>query len=109
MDRLTYKMSNHTKDNLISKGFKYNRYLSDILEETYTYRFPLILYKNSPTIDCAVSVSTISGIVNINVINTSTKDLYPAYYNREYGNSEIIKVIDNKIANKLKRLGIKKI
>lgn len=106
MDRVTYTMKNHSKKFLLDKGFRYNRILSDSSEDIYTYRFPLVLYNKTSTIECEISVSIITGIVNINVINSSTKELYASYYNREYGNFEIIRLIDTKISKKIKELGI---
>ena len=108
MDRLTYIMSNYSKKFLLDNGFRFNRNLSDSTEEIYTYRFPLISYNKIATIECEISVSATTGMVNINVINSSTRELYASYYNREYGNCEIIKLMDIKINKKLKGLGIKK-
>lgn len=109
MDRLTYTMANHSKKFLQDSGFRFNRNLSDSTEEIYTYRFPLISYNKVTTIECEISVSITTGMVNINVINSNTRELYASYYNREYGNYEIIKLMDIKIKNKLKELGIKNI
>ena len=106
MDGLAYKIKDCSKQYLQSKGFRYNRILSDSSEDIYTYRFPLVLYNKTSTIECEISVSIITGIVNINVINSSTKELYASYYNREYGNFEIIRLIDTKISKKMKELGI---
>ena len=109
MGRVTYTISNYSKKFLLDNGFKFNQNLSDSTEEIYTYRFPLISYNKIATIECEISVSTVTGIVNVNVLNGSTRDLYASYYDREYGNCEIIKLIDVKINNKLKKLGIEKI
>lgn len=107
MDRLTYTMANHSKKFLQDNGFRFNRNLSDSTEEIFTYRFPLVSYKRTVTVECEISVSVNTGITNISVINTNTKDLYCAYYNREYGRSEVVKNIDIQISKKLKGLGIK--
>lgn len=106
MDRLTYIMSNHSKKFLLDNGFRFNRNLSDSTEEIYTYRFPVVSYKKSTVIECEISVSVNTGITTVSVINTSTKDLYCAYYNREYGRSEVVKSIDTHVNKKLKGLGI---
>lgn len=106
MDRITYKMKDYSKQHLQSKGFRYNRTLSDSSEEIYTYRFSLISYNKTTTIECEISVSITTGMVNINVINSSTRELYASYYNREYGNFEIVKLMDTKISKKIKELGI---
>ena len=109
MDRIIYKIQNYSKSYLQSIGFKYNPYLSDYADEIYTYRFPLISYHKTTTISCEIAISTVTGIVNVNVLNGSTRDLYASYYDREYGNYEIIKLIDIKINNKLKELGIEQL
>ena len=106
MDRITYIMSNHSKKFLLDNGFRFNRNLSDSTEEIYTYRFPVVSYKKSTVIECEISVSVNTGITTVSVINTSTKDLYCAYYNREYGRSEVVKSIDTHVNKKLKGLGI---
>ena len=109
MDRVTYTMKNHSKKFLSDNGFRFNRSLSDSTEEIYTYKFPVVSYNKTVTIECEISVSVTTGILNINVINSNTRELYASYYNREYGDYEIIKVIDMKIKKKMNELGIEKI
>ena len=108
MDRVTYKMKNYSKKFLQDNGFRFNRNISDATEEIYTYRLPLISYNKVTTIECEIHVSATSGMVNINVINSSTRELYASYYNREYGNYEIVRLMDIKINKKIKELGIEK-
>lgn len=108
MDRVIYEIQNYSKEYLIGHGFKYSRYLSDLGDDIYTYKFPLITYNKMATIECEIAVSATTGMININVYNAGTKELYASYYNREYGNCEIIKLMDIKINKKLKGLGIKK-
>lgn len=108
MDRVTYIISNYSKKFLQDNGFRFNRNISDATEEIYTYRLPLISYNKVTTIECEIHVSATSGMVNINVINSSTRELYASYYNREYGDYEIMKFIDNKINRKIEELGIEK-
>lgn len=109
MDRIIYKIQDYSKSYLQNHGFKYSPYLSDYVDEIYTYRFPLISYNKVITISCEIAISTVTGIVNVNVLNGNTRDLYASYYDREYGNYEIIKLIDIKINNKLKELGIEQL
>lgn len=109
MDRVIYGIQDYSKEYLIGHGFKYSRYLSDLGDDIYTYKFPLITYNKMTMIESEIAVSTITGIVNVNVLNCTTKDLYASYYDREYGNYEIIKLMDIKINRKLKELGIEKI
>lgn len=109
MDKIIYKMNNITTTFLINKGFKYSKYLSDTIDDIYAYKFPLITYKKSVTIECEIAVSTMTGIVNVNVYNAGTKELYVPYYDREFGSYRIIRTIDQKIEKKLKELGIEDI
>lgn len=109
MDRITYKIDNLSKDSLISKGFKYNRNLYEPSDEVYTYRFPLMFYNKIVVIECIINVFIETGLVNISVINSNTRELYAPFYDREYGEYYNIKIIDNKLNKKLKELGIKKI
>ena len=109
MDRVIYKIQDYSKSYLQNHGFKYSSYLSDYVDEIYTYRFPLISYNKVVTISCEIAISTTTGMVNVNVLNGNTRELYASYYDREYGNYEIIKLIDIKINNKLKELGIEQL
>ncbi len=109
MGCITYKMNNYSKEFLQKNRFRYNSYLSDYGDEVYTYRFPVISYSKTATIECEIAVSTTTGVVNANVYNTGTRELYASYYNREFGKYEIIKYIDTKIDRKLKELGIEKL
>lgn len=106
MGSITYKMNNYSKEFLQKHKFRYNSYLSDYGDEIYTYKFPVISYNKTATIECEISVSTITGIVNVNVYNAGTKELYASYYNHDFGRCEIIKSIDIKINQKLRELGI---
>ena len=109
MGNITYKIKDYSKEFLQKQKFKYNSYLSDYDDEIYTYKFPLISYKKITTVECEISVSIMTGVVNVNVYIAGTRELYTSYYNREYGKYEIMKSIDSKINNKLKELGIEKV
>lgn len=108
MGCIAYKMNNYSKEFLQQNKFRYNSYLSDYGDEIYTYKFPVISYNKTATIECEIAVSTTTGIVNVNVYNAGTRELYASYYNREFGRYEIIKSIDMKINQKLRELGIEK-
>lgn len=108
MGCITYKMNNYSKEFLQKHKFRYSNYLSDYDDEIYTYKFPVISYNKTTTIECEIAVSTITGIANVNVYNAGTRELYVSYYNRGFGNCEIINFIDMKIDKKLKELGIEK-
>lgn len=109
MASVTYKINNYSKEFLQRHKFRYSNYLSEYGDEIYTYRFPLVTYNKTATIECEIAVSIINGFVNLNIYNASTKELYASYYDREFGNCELLKSIDMKIDNKLKELGIVKI
>jgi hypothetical protein len=49
-----------------------------------------------------------TGVVNVNIYNAGTRELYSSYYNCEYGKCKLLKSIDLKIDKKLKELGIEK-
>ncbi len=108
MECITYKMNNYSNEFLQKNKFRYNSYLSDYGDEVYTYKFPLVSYSKTATIECEIAVSVMTGAVNVNVYNAGTRELYAQYYNREYGKYEILKSIDSKINNKLEELGIEK-
>ncbi len=109
MGCIEYKIKNYSKEFLLKNRFRYSSYLSDYGDEVYTYQFPVCSYNKAITIECEIAVSTMTGIVNVNVYNAGTKELYSSYYNREYGNCSLIESIDLKINNKLKELGIEKL
>lgn len=109
MGYITYKMNDYSKAFLQKHKFKYSSYLSGYGDEVYAYKFPVVSYNRVTTIECEISVSTITGVININIYNANTKDLYSAYYNREFGNCKLVKSIDLEINKKLKELGIEKI
>lgn len=109
MESITYKISNYSKEFLQNHRFRYNSYLSEYGDEIYTYKFPVVTYNKSTTIECEINVSIISGAVNVNVYSVGTKELYAPYYNREFGYYKLLKSIDSKIENKLKELSIEKV
>lgn len=109
MGQIIYKMKNYSKEFLQKHKFTYCRYLSEYGDEIYVYKFPLIYYDKITTIECEISVSTMTGVVNVNVYKAGTRELYSSYYNREFGKCEFLKSIDIKIGSKLKELRIEKI
>ena len=109
MESVTYRIKDYSKQFLQKHKFRYSSYLSEYGDEVYTYKFPLISYNKTTTIECEISVSTMTGITNVNVYNAGTRELYASYYDREFGKCEILKSIDIKIEKKLKDLGIEKV
>ena len=96
-----------TKDDLYSKGFHYNKMMSDDVTDCYSLRFPVHRYKKSITLECELIVELQTGNVIINVFNYGTNDIYAPYYNREYGNYPILDTIDAVIKAQFKKLGVK--
>lgn len=109
MANVTYRIKDYSKEFLQKYKFKYSSYLSEYNDEVYTYKFPLNTYNKITTIECEIAVSVTTGVVNLNVYNAGTKELYASYYDREFGNCELLKSIDMKIDKKLKELGIEKV
>ncbi len=105
---VVYKIKDYSKEFLKKHKFRYCSHLSECIDDIYTYKFPVVNYKKITTIECEISVSTMTGVVNVNVYNAGTMELYPSYYDRKYGNCKFIKSIDLKIDKKLKELGIEK-
>lgn len=99
-----------TKDQLLSKGFKFSRTFSDNENEVYTYRFPVYKYNKMTVLECELRVVLSEDKVDINVYNYNTNDKYAPFYYCEYGNyNQMLKIINDKIEYMLKRLGIKEI
>ena len=109
MASVTYKIRDYSKEFLQKHKFRYSSFLSEYGDEVYTYKFPLITYCKTTTIECEIAVSVTTGVVNLNVYNAGTKELYASYYDREFGNCELLKSIGMKIDKKLKELGIEKV
>jgi len=109
MGCIEYKIKNYSKEFLLKNRFRYSSYLSDYGDEVYTYKFPVCSYNKAVTIECEIAVSITTGVVNVNVYNAGTKELYVSYYNRSFGKYELIKSIEMKIDRKLKELGIEKL
>lgn len=109
MENAQYIIKDYTKNFLQKNRFRYSHYLSDYCDEIYSYKFPLLSHNKAATLECEISVSANTGIVNVNVYKAGTKELYPAYYNRYFGRYIIMKILDKKIGKKLKELGIEEI
>ena len=104
-----YKLNNHSKEDLKSLGFYYSSLLSDSELQIYTYKFPVLKYKNKTVLECELSIDTTYGEVKINVYDMK-HELYIPFYHIECGNyDEILSKINKKIKSKLTKLGIKKV
>lgn len=87
---------------LKTKGFRY-----DMQYQNYTYEFPVYKYKRKPFVICKVFISEEDKSVRFNVYNVNG-NLYTAYYNREYGRSLLIKLIEKNIEKEFRKLGFKR-
>lgn len=104
-----YIKRNVTKEWLAKNNFKYNNVLSDEENEVYAYRFPV--HKNGffTVLECEIAICFNSGEVNVDVFEYGTRDRYAPFYYVEYGNYDVmLKSINDKIENELKKLRIKK-
>ena len=97
-----------TKDDLYSKGFHYNKMMSDDVTDCYSLRFPVHRYKKTIVLECEIIVELQTGRVITNVFNYGTNDIYAPYYNNEYGNHfSLLDSINTAIKAQFKKLGIK--
>lgn len=83
-------------------GFHYDFELED-----YTYEFPVYKINNKASIVCKLGIDKETNKVWLNVYDING-NLYSSYYNRTYGISKIISIIDKNIQKELNRLGAKK-
>ena len=98
-----------TKDWLYKNEFRYNRRYSGKEDSVYTYRFPLMKYKNSKlsSVECELFIYYPEGKVLINVYHYGTRDKYFPFYSNDYGKwDKVLGGIYKKINGKLKELGI---
>lgn len=82
-------------------GFKYDYIIKD-----YIYQFPVYKsQKKEPLIVCKLGVDEETKRVFFNVCNVDGT-LYTPYYNREYGKSKVVEIIDKNLRKELKKLGV---
>lgn len=96
-----------TKDELYSKGFHYNKLMSDDVTDYYSLRFPVLKYKKMTTLECELTVELQTGAVVLNVFNYGTNDIYVPYYNNQYGQYETLDIINAAIKTQMKKFGAK--
>ena len=96
----TYKLK-ATPQELISKWFKYSNY-----NQSYSYDFPVYKYKRKPLIICKMLIYEDEDNVNFTIVGTNG-NLYAPYYNRDFGQNEIVDIIDKNIKKEFNKLGIK--
>lgn len=100
MKRYTLELSYKQQKNL---GFRYDSKL-----EEYVYEFPVYPYKGRPSIVCKLGINEDTNEVWWNICDT-IGHTYSAYYNRDYGKSKIIPIIDRNIEKELKKIGAKEV
>ena len=82
-------------------GFKYDFYLQE-----YILEFPVFKYGRKPTIICKLWINEENFEVTTNVYDENGR-LYPSYYNRQYGKSKVVEIIDKNIERVIKKLKTK--
>lgn len=90
MGQVIYKMKNYSKNFLQKYRFRYSSYLSEYDDEVYTYKFPVLYSIKVPVIECEISVSTLTGVANVNVYKAGKKNYI---HHITIKNMEIIKVL----------------
>lgn len=89
----------------ISKGFKYDKRMSDDESTCYYYRFPVYRYNSSNVIEAEFLLDIDYMTIVINVYESSSRGLYAPYYYYEYGNYDgIMEIINNNINKEIKKL-----
>ena len=104
---MQYKLKT-TKDDLYSKGFHYNKLMS---EETdiYSMRFSVHKYRKITILECELSVELQTGDITINVFYYGTNEIYTPFYNHEYGIYSILDSINKAVEDQLKKIGAKEV
>lgn len=94
----TSKFLNLSPQQMKELGFKYDFQLQD-----YIYEFPVYKYKNIPSIICKLGIDEDTHKIWLNVYDANG-GLYTSYYDREYGKSNIVSIIDKNIEKEIKKL-----
>lgn len=82
-------------------GFKYDFELQD-----YIYKFPVYLSKKKEVlVFCKLGVDEETKQIYFNVTNKDGT-LYAPFYDRQYGKSMVVEVIDKNIKKEFKKLGV---
>lgn len=92
---------NITPEKMKELGFKYDFELQD-----YIYKFPVYLSKKKePLVFCKLGIDEDTKQVYFNICNVDGT-LYTPYYNRDYGKSKVVEVIDKNVSKEFKKLGV---
>ena len=84
-------------------GFRY-----DHNSEDYTYEFPVYRSHGKTVLYCKIGIEEGTKLVWFNVYDNN-RQLYTPYYNRTYGRSNVITIIDSNISKELLRLGAEEV
>ena len=104
---MQYKLKT-TKEDLYSKGFHYNKLMSEETE-FYSMRFPVHKYKKITILECEVAVELQTGNITINVFYHGTNEIYTPFYNPEYGIYAILDSVNMAVKDQLKKIGAKEV
>lgn len=82
-------------------GFKYDYEIQD-----YIYKFPVYLSKKKePLVFCKLGVDEETKRIYFNICNIDGT-LYTPFYDRRYGKSNVVEVVDKNIKKEFKKLGV---
>lgn len=104
-----YVIPDVDKRKLKKLGFKKNEKISNVDNEFYCLRFPLLQYLKSTTVEGEIIINLSDGSVRLNAYSYGTNSYYPPFYQTEYNEvySIIMEDINQKFAEKFKEIGIK--
>lgn len=104
-----YRVKDVDKERLKSFGFYYDKTISNIESDYYSYKFPVYKYENIALIYAVLSIDTKDGSVLVNVYKANSKECYAPFYQNQYGNYQsILNIINKNILMKFKKIGIER-
>lgn len=92
-----YKL-NLSKEKRKELGFRYDFDLED-----YVYEFPAYKSNGITSLKCKLSVDDETCKILVNVYDMKG-NIYSSFYNRRYGKSKIVSIVDRNIKNKIEEL-----
>lgn len=106
-----YIVKNPDRKELREHGFRYNKKMSDSEGEFYSFRFPVLQYAKSTTVEGEIVIDLNSGEVDVNAYSYGTKGYYPPFYQIECGEvyRPIIEKINKAFIQVFKKIGVKKV
>lgn len=85
---------------------RYSGLYSTVEENAYSYRFPVYKTKGNTLLECELVIFETSGNVTTNVYKNGTRDKYSGFYNDEFGQNEVLNIIEKNIHKEFTKLGI---